>query len=369
MTETAMRNISVIKDTLQHACEAGELLFLVTPYMRFESNFLRMDDEAFFVTALMSKEDATFGLRSPDLKIRFPFGHDFWEAPTRMLGIGMTRGRQSLKLAIPSTLVNSDYRGACRVEKVGRLPVTFSSRKYDLLMGTVINLSTTGVRIYTLRDFEDDEILVDDEIHIALNVDPKVNLNCKAKVRYVRDHILGVEFRPRPEGELLENFARWVFQKREEEQAQAAYRRENAAAAGIAVPAPLAEDGPPSLVLVGGTDAVAERLGGMLTDLPPLLRLHANIQSMKTLALTPRALVLFHVASTAAEDRKRLRFLVEALGGKLPFVLVGTGADPAVLAEMGNELKAISAYPLAPASGTFFPRLLQGILRRHFPES
>ena len=81
----------------------------------------------------------------------------------------------------------------------------------------VVNISTTGVRIFSQRDFEDAEVLVEDLIHISITVTPNVVLNCKAKVRYVKDRVLGLEFRPRIEGPLLDHFARWVFQKQEEE--------------------------------------------------------------------------------------------------------------------------------------------------------
>ena len=367
MTEKVVRNLTVIRETLQNACECGELLFLVTPYMRFESNFLRLDEDAVHVTATMSKEDAQFGLRSADLRMRFPSGHEFYDAPTRLLGIGMAKGRQSLRLALPLTLGDDDYRSSCRVEPVGRVSVTFSSRRYDLLLGTVVNISTTGLRLYSLKALEDGEIQVEDEIHLALTLDPTITINCKAKVRYLNDHLLGLEFRPTPSGAQLDAFSRWVFQRREDERNQQRPRpsEEGPAKAGKD---PLEATTVPTMTLVSGSAELEENLKALGEGLPPLRRMPPTIQTMKDLAGDRRTLVLFHIAATGADDRKRLKILVETLAGKVPFVLVGTNVDNAVLAQMGSELKALSAYPMGATTGNFLLRLLQGIFRRTFPD-
>ncbi|WP_316411627.1 PilZ domain-containing protein [Mesoterricola silvestris] len=349
---------------MRNVCEKGELLLLVTPYLRLESNFLRLDQDAVHVTALMSREEATFGLRSPDLRMRFPYGHQFFEAPTRAKGVGMTRGRQSLALALPTVMNKDDYRGAHRVDRVGRLVATFSSRKYDLLVANVVNLSTSGVRIFAQRDFEEGEVMVDDTVHIALTVSPEIVINSKAKVRYAKDRILGLEFRPRPEGALLDAFARWVFQKQEEElilqggRGEAEEERQGAA---------VRAEGPPALTLVSGDAGLEARLKEILKDLPALERVAPGTQAMKDLAASPRGLVLFHVAGLGMDDRKRVRILLEALGGRVPFVLLGTGVDNGALFELGSELKAVSVYALGPTSSGLLPRLIQGILRKHFP--
>jgi hypothetical protein len=364
--ESSIRNPVAIREALRSVCEKNELLLLVTPYIRFESNFLRLEQEAVYVSALMSKEDAMFGLRSPDLRMRFPFGHQFFEAATKLQGVGMTAGRQSLSLAIPSIMVVDDYRAAYRVERVGRINATFSSRRYDLLLATVVNISTTGVRIFSQRDFEDAEVLVEDVIHISITVSPDVVLNCKAKVRYVKDRILGLEFRPRLDGPLLDAFARWVFQKQEEELILQAGRGDSK---GVGATAAGPNTGAPSLVLVSHSEELEAQLRDMLKDMAPLRRVHPATQSMKDLATSNRTLVLFHAPSLSSEDRKRIKILLDSLPSRVPFVLLGTDVDSGALFELGTELKAVNAYALAATSGTFFPRLLQGILRKHFPET
>ncbi len=364
--ESSIRNPVAIREALRHVCERSEMLLLVTPYLRLESNFLRLEQDAVHVAALMSKEEAQFGLRSPDLRMRFPFGHQFFEAQTRLQGISLTRGRQSLSLAIPTIMNVDDYRSSHRVERVGRIMATFSSRNYDLLVANVVNISTSGVRIFAQRELEEGEVRVDDLIHIALTVTPEIDINCKAKVRYVKDRILGLEFRPRPDGDLLDAFARWVFQKQEEELILRAGRVEATGATRVQAGGTRSEA--PAIVLASSDAALEARLKEMLKDLPPLERITANSQSLKDLAGATRTLVLFHVTSLAQEDRKRIRLLLEALGGKVPFVLLGVEVESGPLFELGNETKAVSVYSLGATSAGLFPRLVQGILRKHFPE-
>ena len=68
----------------------------------------------------MSKEDAVFGLKSKDLRIRFPYGHHIFRAPTTLAGVGIAQGRNSIRLTVPPYLENDDFRRAYRVDKVGR---------------------------------------------------------------------------------------------------------------------------------------------------------------------------------------------------------------------------------------------------------
>src|SRR5512140_116392 len=109
LTGNLIRNPEAIAEILQRACERRELMILVTPYLRFESSFLRMDKGEIHAAATMGREDAMFGLR----------------------GFGMCDGRRTLRRAVPEVLQEEDHRGSYRVEHVGRVPVTFSTPKFD----------------------------------------------------------------------------------------------------------------------------------------------------------------------------------------------------------------------------------------------
>ena len=363
--EQSIRNEGHIREILDHVCSRGELLILTTPYMRFESTFLRLEENLFHAHASMELEDAKYGLRSPDLKIRFPYGQYFYEGATRLLGLGRAKGRTSLQLALPPSLEDGDYRGAYRAERVGRVPVTFSTRKYELLAGTLVNISTSGVRLFLSRNYEEDELLVDDLTHVAFSLSDDIRINTKVKVRYIREKVFGGEFRPPLEGPLLDSLARWIFNKREEE--LLAHSRLSAASEQ-GKPEPRAALRNAELILISSSAALGEQLGALLpAELPRLKRFAPNIQSVKELGIGQQAMVLLHVDSASWETRKRIKALAEALPPALPFVLIGTDLDSGVLFKMSAELKAAWAYPLPPNPGSIFPRLLQGIFRKHFP--
>jgi hypothetical protein len=266
-------------------------------------------------------------------------------------------------LAVPEQLEDGEYRGAYRVERVGRVPVTFSTRKYKLLSGTLVNLSTSGMRMLMLRDLEEGELLVDEEIHVAFSLTASIKINTKVKIRYLHDRVFGAEFRPPLSGPLLDDLARWAFQRREEAAALALARN--------AGDRPEAE-GPAAaeLLLVSSSSELGERLAALLpADLPPLRRVAPSIQSIRDLTPSRRVLTLFHVDSPGWETRKRIKTLAESLPAGLPFVLLGTGLDTGQLFELGNELKAAGSYALPENPGSLFARMLQGIFRKHFPGS
>lgn len=366
MGKFSIRNEEAIRGALQSACERRELLILVTPYIRFESAFVRLDADTIQVAASMSREDAQFGLKHPELRMRFPSQQKFLEAPTQVLGFGAAAGRPTVRLAIPDHLDEDDHRSAYRVDHLGRVSLTFSTRKYDLISGSLVNLSVTGCRVHSLRELEDGEISPEDLIAITIPLLEGITINTKAKVRYVQDRSVGLEFRPPLEGPLLERLSRWVFLKREEdlERASLAVTRE----VGAEAPAPLA--GVEGLLLLSSDSALEGLLLELLGTVAPLHRRPANFQSLKELNPSGRTLALFHLHTLDLDTRKRVRMLLEAMPPKIPFVLLGVGVDHGTLTEFSTEVKAAGACMLDPQKPSpFLPRLIQGIWRRHFEQS
>jgi hypothetical protein len=361
--DASIRTEGLIREILGQVCARRGIVILSTPYLRFESSFLRLDQDRVQCLATMDLEDAKYGLRSPGLRMRFPSGRHFYEAATQMLGLGRADGRQSLQLALPVLLDNGDARSSYRVERVGRVPVTFSTRRYELLQGHLVNLSTTGLRVLLNRDYEDGELLVDDRIHVDFTLAETLRVNARVEIRHLRGRTFGAEFRPVLADEVLEPLSQWVFKRREEdvlEQGPPAGARAEAGA-GSAVAGG-------EFLLVGGSAELGERLAGLLgPDLPPLRRVAPNIQSMRDLGPGSRVLVLFHVDSEAWEGRKRLRALADALPVRVPRVLLGSGLDSGALYDLGTELKAAWTCPLPSGSSSLFPRLLMGVYRKHYP--
>ncbi len=364
MVGNLIRNPETIAEIFLRACERRELMILVTPYLRFESSFLRIVGDDLHVAATMGREDAVFGLRSEDLKIRFPHGVSFLEAATQLKGFGMVDGRRTLRISLPATLQEEDHRGAYRVDRIGRVPVTFSTPKYDLITGTLVDISTTGARIFSTRDFGEGELQVGEDMAITVQLTDQIRINTQVKLRHVRNRTFGVEYRPQLDDHILHPLSRWVFERREEDLDRIARRGVETVATsevGRVVNRP-----PTGLVLVSADEQLEATLKDLLGGLQPLTRIAPTMAALKKAYNEKPALVLYHLPNLGLDSRRRLKPMVETLQGRVPFLLLGTGVDGGALLELGSELRAAVSIVFNPERGTFFQRLVQGVLRRTY---
>ena len=363
MTGNLIRNPETITEIFKRACERRELIILVTPYLRFESSFLRHEGAEFHAAATMGREDAMYGLRSSDLRMRFPHGVSFLEAPTALKGFGIADGRKTLRLAVPEVLHEEDHRGAYRVDRVGRVPVTFSTPKYDLVTGTLVDLSTTGARIYSTRDFAEGEFQPGDDMAVTIQLNDTIRINTKVKLRHIQNRTFGVEYRPQLDERILHPLSRWIFERREEDMERISRR---GVETGVPGTGRLVTVHPTGLVLVSGDATLEASLQELLGGMQPLRRVAPTMSALKEAYNSKPSLVLYHVPDLGLDQRRRLKPLVETFQGKVPFLLLGTGVESGALQELGSELKAAVSIVFNPERATFFQRLVQGVLRRNY---
>ncbi|HJV22076.1 MAG TPA: PilZ domain-containing protein [Holophagaceae bacterium] len=366
-----IRNAAGVQEALQAACNRRELLILATPYLRVDSHFVRLEGNELHVAATMTRDDAMYGLKSNDLHMRFPHHTAFLEGKTELKGFGIAEGRRTLRLAIPATLQDDELRGAYRVDRVGKVTCTYSTRKYDLQTASLTNISTTGARLHAFRDFTEEELRMGDSMSVTIPLLETVRINSPAKVKHIHTRSFGVEFEPPLGGTLLENLSRWIFQKREEDREREARRGVETAAPGEAQRS-LANQVTPKrgIVVLSGDAELEGQLREVLEAIQPVSRVPSpGGQGIKeALTLNP-ALLIVHVASLSLDERRRLKTLLENLSTKVPFILLGTSVDPSALMELGTEVKAACVYQFSAQRGAFFQRLVQGILRRHGAEA
>lgn len=364
MTGNLIRNPETILEIFKRACERRELLILVTPYLRFESSFLKVDGAEVHAAATMGREDAMYGLRSADLKMRFPHGVSFLEASTELRGFGISDGRRTLRLTLPLAMQEEDHRTSYRVDHVGRIPVTFSTPKYDLVTGTLVDISTTGARIFSTRDFSEGEILSGEDMAVTIQLTDTIRINTKVKLRHVRGRTFGVEYLPQLDDHLLHPLSRWVFEKREEDLERIS--RRGVETASPAEAGKVVASKPSGLLLVSGDAALETTLQELLGGLQPLRRIVPTMPALKEALSEKPALVLYHVPSLNLDERRRLKPMVETLQGRVPFLLLGTSVEGGPLLELGGELKATVSIVFNPERATFFQRLVLGVLRRTY---
>ena len=359
---TTIKKREEILEVLTKACARRELLILVTPFLRFESSFVAVQGEELHVLATMSREDAVYGLRVPDLKLRFPHGLGFFEGAVGHLGLGLHEGRRTVKLSIPRALKENDQRGAYRVERVGRVPVTFGTPKANILLASLVDISVTGAQLHAQREVPPAEMGPGDRIVLDIPLSEEISIHSAATVRHMDGRKIGVQFTPALPPEVEAPLSKWVFRMHEEERERAARRLEEAAPAEFRTGAVVPES---SIVLVSPDASLESDLREVLKSLKPLTRLAPAVQELKEALRGRPSLVIFHLEGASLDERRRLKTLTEIVQRKAPILLLGTGVDGASLFELSSEWKASSAIVWSPERTLFLQRLVQGMLRRH----
>lgn len=357
MSPPTINSAEDVRRILATACTGREMVFLVTPYIRFETNFVHLEPEAVHVRITMGAEEAIYALRSSDLHMRFPTATQFMEGPTKTLGFGMVEGKRTIRLAIPKHLKDDELRAAFRVERVGRVEVSFSTARFELGSGTLNNVSVSGAKFSIPADPGNLGLEVGSDITLGITLQEDVRINTKATVRWLHGRTMGVSFAQLPEAQYVP-LSRWVFQRREEEleRVERGPSTEWRAAS---------HPGRYGVVLVSSSKDLEGELQEGWGDLPTLSRAEPALQSVKEALAGAPSLLIFHIPTITLDSRRRLKMLVEIAGGRVPFMLLGSGMDQAHLFDLGNELKAAGVFGLLGKPTPFFFRLVHGILRRH----
>ena len=346
-----------IHKVLEAACFNRELLILATPRQRFESHFIHVDAGGMHVAPTISGGDVLYELREEELEMRFPAGSWFLEGKTRLLGHGMVDGRRTLRLSVPAGLQDDELRRGHRVTRPGRVEVTFHTKRYNLRVGQLLNISTGGLRLHAPGADLEQELAPGDIIGLSVPLEDALRIQAKGVVRWVAGRNLGLEFDPPLERGVLATLARWVFQRREVEREEGLTtgHRSGAAASG-------GEGG--ELVLVSAAAELEELLHDALVDLGALVRVPNTLQGLKEALARNPGIIMLHVKGSGLEDRRRLKAMVELVGSRWPCVLLGTEMEPAQLFQLGSDLKITHAFGFRPSVGAFFNRLVRGLLRR-----
>ena len=360
---TTVKREDAILEILAQACARRELLILATPYLRFESSFEALRPGELHVLATMNREDATFGLKTGDLLIRFPLGLGFMEAPVKALGLAIEGGRRTLRLSIPKELKENDQRTAYRVERVGRVMVTYGTFKGDIQQASLVDISTDGVRLHCQRDLDPTRIPPGTQLALSIPLLDEMNIETRAEVRHLGQRTIGLKFKPPLPKAVEIPLSRWVFLRQEEDRERLAQRLEardqddRAARPG----APL----PEGILFVSGDPDLEQDLRECLAPIQPVVRIQPSAQALKDGLASAPPLVIFQVSDASLDERRRVKRLVELVQGRCPTLLLGTGVDSATLFELSGEWKASSAMAWSPSRALFLEKLAQGIIRRH----
>jgi hypothetical protein len=357
----ALKRPDSIQEVLAQACARNELVILVTPYLRFESFFVTLGPGELQVAATMSREDASFGLRAADLKLRFPMGLGFMEAPVKLLGLGLHEGRRTLRLSIPKQLQENDHRTEYRVDRVGRVLVTYGTPRGELLQAALVDLNTRGARIHAQKDLDETTLQVGSTLILSIPLAEDIQIEARGEIRHMGPRSIGLEFSPKLPEAVQTPLSRWVFLRREEDRERLALRRER----NLLGERRSQTGAPVGILFVSSDPELEATLREILKPIQPLVRIAPSAQAVKDALAGSPPLAIFQVNAGSLDERRRLKALVELINGRVPVLLLGTQLDGAALFELAGDWKAASAMVWNPSRSLFLQRLAQGIIRRH----
>ena len=309
----------------------------------------------------MSREDASFGLRGAELKLRFPVGLGFMEAPVKLLGLGLHEGRRTLRLSVPKLLQENDHRTEYRVDRVGRVLVTYGTPKGELLQASLVDLNTRGARIHAQKDLSATTLQVGSVLILSIPLAEDLQIEARGEIRHMGPRSIGLQFAPKLPEQVETPLSRWVFQRREEDQERLELKRERSL---LGERRQRPGEAAPGILFVSGDLELEETLRAVLEPVQPLNRIALSAQALKDALASAPPLAIFHVNGTGLDERRRLKALVELASGRVPVLLLGTQMDGAALFELSGDWKAASALVWNPARAVFLQRLAQGIIRR-----
>jgi hypothetical protein len=372
-----------VRAIIDRACEAKELLILVTQYLKFESQFVWLDGSEVHAKTTTDVGDALKILGVSELELRFPSGRDFLGATARLLGFGEAEGMRTIRFALPSHLRIDDSRKAPRTSLTEGAFATFSLRGRHTVRASISNISVSGLRLAMDEDIPVSELRVRDKLALTVSLPGGVTITNAVVVRNADRRNFGVEFDPGLSGQDTARLSAWVFRKREEELEQAAARDDAdvkasmalaALAASTAAATPAAADGGPALgpavgdgiLLATGDDELKLGLRDLLGEDRKFICVPPSPAAFRYALFQKPLMVILHASSGEGAVRQTLKTLQDDVPDSIPTLLLGTGMDADQLAEIGRECGAAASMLMAPSKGPFLQRLVLGIMRKYY---
>jgi len=342
MDRSVVREVKEIRAILEVACLNREHLTILARDGRFEADFIHLDDHSMHLagaTGLPLRPDE-------ELALCFPVGTRTLEGNTRLQGPGQVAGQATLRVALPSMLLDDELRRAPRVTRVGQVEATFYNGHQSLRTGRLLDISTGGLKLGLTQA---PDVAVGEALALTLPMDDHFRIRATAVVRWITGRTLGLEFQPGLDRATLALLSRWVFLTREQDT--------HAPAPAVAAARPAVAAG--TLVLVADDETIEDTLREDLEGLGTLVRTAGDAVGLQAALLLRPAILFLHAGPG---DRARLEALTGLLSPRTPCVLLGTGMDAAETARLAADLGLGRHFPYQHPAGFFFQRLVRGLL-------
>ena len=352
-----------LEAALDELCDRREQLLLVTPYLTFESRFMERAGADLRVRATMSRSVVRSALAQQPLRLRFPWSLGLFGGPTRILDYEEAGGTKSLRIAVPPSLGPEDRRRAFRLALLGRTSGALGSRELALVRTTVENLCGHGLGVFCLDPLPANGFQAGRPVDVSLSLDQGPQIKATGRVCHGSGQFLGLVFTPPLAGAAKDQLAAWLAPRLEEAQQQwedrISLRLQAERAARPKAP-------PEGVLLVGGGPDLHARLGAALDGVQPVRWVMPAMAPFSEAVIFQPPLVLLLALSGGTEESHRLRALLEYAPPHCPIVALGIGAELEPARNLAAELKATLFLVPKTIQSQYFPKLIQGLVRKHW---
>jgi len=368
MAKKTIKNPEEIRQFLLEACAKKELLVIITPYLKFESNFVHFDGNEVHVKTVTGGEDALNILNVNELQLRFPSQMDHLEASTKFIGLGTHEGSKTIKFAKPTSISVSSGRRSERLTGLEDAYAVIEFKEKHRVRAQVADLSAEGAKLVLSMNLPHSELAKSDRIVLSLHLPNDNTVNTTAIIRSFEHRTLGVEFSSPISSFVMNSVSDWIFKKKEVEMERLSRHSDLGAMAGAAKSAKNQSE-EMGILLVTRDDEFGSELGKLFgktwkySRIPP-----AVIILEEALSKAPR-LVVLHVVDGHTAERFLMRSFAEYIPQSIPIMLLGTAIDSELLLDIGRECRAVSSMLWAPNKALFLQRLVLGILRKNYSKS
>jgi hypothetical protein len=211
------RKTDKIIGVFESVCAKKSVVIFVTPFLRFESRFVGMSGIEIHVSTEGVPENALHSPHTIDVRMRFPWGASFLEAPVKVLGFGIFDGIKTLVLELPIELYEDDLRSGFRVRPKGSILVEINRPDTDRISAELVDVSVGGVKLAAKVGQFKGALKCGDKFVMNIPIPNVVTIVANGVVRYVNNSGFGVQFMPSLDSEMLDPLASWIFKKQEEE--------------------------------------------------------------------------------------------------------------------------------------------------------
>ena len=359
-------NKAEIQTIFKDACAKRESLIFVTPYLRFESNFVYMEGNEVHARVTMGRGEALTALSVVDLKLRFPYGFSFLESPAKLIGAGLHEGVRTVRFLLPTMLYEHDDRKSFRVDRgVGNITATIGTPDHEIIDALVEDISAFGAKLSIRSGLPGNAVKANDKISLTIPVPGVVTINVSAIIRYMDNGVFGVEYLNRLPASTMDPLASWIFIKQEEQRGRIGLRTSQGETTGDGTEVAVTKD-EGGVLIITNDDELDGELENLFSEDGNVHHAQYTASSLKKALEKKPYLAVLHIAENNLEVRRLLKSLMGIIPPEMPILLLGTNIDSETLSELGQEWKVASSIAYTKERGILIHRLVLGMVRKHY---